>query len=120
MKARFAAAGFAAMALLTSNAAFALDELHKKYACTACHADERKLVGPAYMDVAKAYTNAKDPKYKGDRAKAVAYLSEKVRKGGSGVWGPVPMPPNATPTDAEIKKMVESILDMAKKAPAKK
>lgn len=120
MKARFAAAACAAMALLASNAAFALDELHKKYACTACHADERKLVGPAYVDVAKAYTDAKDPKYKGDRAKAVAYLSEKVRKGGSGVWGPVPMPPNATPSDAEIKKMVESILDMAKKAPAKK
>ncbi len=120
MKARFAAAGFAALALVASNAAFALDELHKKYSCTACHADDKKMVGPAYMDVAKAYTDAKDPKYKGDRAKAVAYLSEKVRKGGSGVWGPVPMPPNGAPTDAEIKKMVEAVLDMAKKAPAKK
>jgi cytochrome c len=113
----------ATLLLVGATPAIAVSELHKKHACTACHADDKKLVGPAYMDVAKAYTNPKDPKYKGDRAKTVAYLSEKVRKGGMGVWGPVPMAPNATATDAEIKQMVESVLDMAggaKKAPAKK
>jgi cytochrome c len=105
----------ACAAALVSPRVLAMDELHKKHACNACHADDKKLVGPAYADVAAAYNNPKDKKYKGDRKKTVAYLSEKVRKGGMGVWGPVPMAPNASATDAEVKAMVESILDMGKK-----
>jgi cytochrome c len=82
----------------------AADEaLAKKYNCTACHAVDKKMVGPAYKDVAA--------KYKGQNAEAK--LSEKVKKGGSGVWGPVPMPPNAAVPDAEIKKLVDWILKMA-------
>ena len=94
--------------------AHAVNELHKKHFCTSCHADDKKLVGPAYIEVAAAYNNAKDPKYKGNRAKTVAYLTEKVRKGGMGVWGQIPMAPNASATDDELKSMVEAILDMGK------
>lgn len=81
--------------------ALAIDELHKKYSCTACHQDAAKLVGPSYKEVAAKYKSDKD---------AVKKLSEKVRKGGMGVWGQVPMPPNPTPTDAELKSMIEAVL----------
>ena len=63
------------------------------------------MIGPSYKDVAA--------KYKGD-AGAVAKLTEKVKKGGSGVWGPVPMPPNTQVKDADVKKMVELILALKK------
>jgi cytochrome c len=78
------------------------DEAMTKAGCTACHSKDKKIVGPAYKDVAA--------KYKGQDA--TARLMEKVRKGGAGVWGPVPMPPN-TPdkiNDADLKAVVESIL----------
>lgn len=81
--------------------ALAVDELHKKYSCTACHQDATKLVGPSYKEVAAKYKTDKD---------AVKKLSEKVRKGGMGVWGQVPMPPHPAPTDAELKAMIESVL----------
>jgi len=79
------------------------EALAKKYNCTACHAVDKKMVGPAYKDVAA--------KYKGQNAEAK--LFEKVKKGGSGVWGPIPMPPNAAVPDAEIKKLVDWILKLA-------
>ena len=89
---------------LVSIGAFAAtpDEALTKAGCTACHSKDKKLVGPAYKDVAA--------KYKGQDA--TAKLMEKVRKGGAGVWGPVPMPPN-TPdkiSDADLKAVVELIL----------
>jgi cytochrome c len=90
-------------ALAASGAARADEALAKKYNCVACHQVDKKSVGPAYKDVAK--------KYKG-QADAVAKLSDKVKKGGSGVWGPVPMPPNAAVPDADIKKLVEWVLAM--------
>ena len=93
-----AALGF----MLVSPAAMADEALVKAKGCTACHANDKKLVGPAYKEVAK--------KYKGD-ATAPAKLAEKVVKGGQGVWGPVPMPPNKV-TDDEAKKMVAYILAM--------
>ena len=77
----------------------------KKNGCAACHAEDKKVIGPSYKDVAA--------KYKGD-AGAVAKLSEKVKKGGSGVWGPIPMPPNTQVADADVKKMVELILALKK------
>jgi cytochrome c len=89
-----AAAGIAAPALANA-------DLAKKYNCTACHAADKKMVGPSYKDVAA--------KYKG-QADAVAKLSDKVKKGGSGVWGPVPMPPNAAVPDADLKVLVEWVL----------
>ena len=81
------------------------EDLVKKSGCVACHANDKKLVGPAYNDVAK--------KYKGD-AKAAATLAEKVKKGGSGAWGAVPMPPHPQVSDADIKTMVAYILTLAK------
>ncbi len=81
--------------------ALANEELAKKNACTACHAIDKKLVGPAYKEVAA--------KYKGD-AKAEAMLIDKVKKGGVGVWGQVPMPPNAAVKDEDVKTLVKWIL----------
>jgi len=77
-------------------------QLAQKYNCLACHAEDKKLVGPAYKDVAK--------KYKGDAA-AEGKLSAKVKAGGGGVWGTIPMPPNNVP-DGDIKTMVEWILSL--------
>ena len=95
--------GVAIAALAAVLPAQADEALAKKYNCTACHAVDKKMVGPAYKDVAA--------KYKGQNAEAK--LFEKVKKGGSGVWGPIPMPPNAAVPDAEIKKLVDWILKMA-------
>ncbi len=81
--------------------ALANEELAKKNACTACHAVEKKVVGPAYKEVAA--------KYKGD-AKAEAMLIEKVKKGGVGAWGQVPMPPNPQVKDEDVKTLVKWIL----------
>lgn len=79
------------------------EELLKKTGCTACHANDKKLVGPAYKDVAN--------KYRGD-AKAAATLAEKVKKGGTGNWGQVPMPPHPQVSDADIKTMVTYVLGL--------
>ena len=101
MKRLIPALVLAAATLVTMGNAVAVDELHKKYGCTACHMDDKQLVGPAYKDVAAKYKTDKD---------AVKKLSDKIRKGGMGVWGQIPMPPNPTPTDAELKTMVEAVL----------
>jgi len=77
-------------------------QLATKYNCLACHAVDKKLVGPAYQDVAK--------KYKGDKS-AAEKLAGKVKGGGSGVWGAIPMPPNNVP-DADIKTLVDWILSL--------
>ncbi len=84
-------------------AAYAQEDLAKKDNCFACHAVDKKVVGPAYKDVAAKYRN--DPK-------AAEKLFEKVKKGGSGVWGPVPMPPNSAVPDADIHKLVSWILSL--------
>lgn len=81
----------------------AAEDLLKKNACTACHAIDKKMVGPAYKDVAAKYRGQKD---------AEAKLAEKVKKGGTGVWGPIPMPPNAAVSDADIKTMIAYILSL--------
>ena len=95
----------AATAVLASAPALANLELAKKSNCMACHAVDKKVVGPAYQEVAK--------KYAGDKT-AEAKLIEKVKKGGSGVWGPVPMSPNAAVKDEDIKTLVKWILAGAK------
>jgi cytochrome c len=69
--------------------------------CMACHAVDKKLVGPSYKDVAAKYAGQKD---------AADKLAAKIIKGGSGVWGPVPMPANAQVTPDEAKKLVAWIL----------
>jgi cytochrome c len=83
----------------------AADALMKKDGCAACHAVDKKVIGPAYQDVAA--------KYKGD-AGAAAKLADKVKKGGVGVWGQIPMPPNAQVSDADIKELVGWILTLKK------
>ena len=85
---------------LMASPAFANLDLAKKNACMACHAVDKKLVGPAYQEVAKKYAGNKT---------AEATLAEKVIKGGGGVWGPVPMPANAVTPD-EAKKLVHWVL----------
>jgi len=91
-----AAAGFAVCA-----PAMADLQLATAKNCMACHAVDKKVVGPAYKDVAAKYAGQKD---------AADKLEAKVLKGGSGVWGPVPMPANAQVTPAEAKKLVAWIL----------
>jgi len=91
----------AAAATVVAAPAQGSEELAKKHNCLACHQMDKKSVGPAYKEIAK--------KYKG-QAGAVANLSAKVKKGGSGVWGPVPMPPNAAVPDADIKTLVDWLL----------
>ena len=93
----------ALLAAFAATPALANEALAKKHACTACHGIDTKLVGPAYKDVAN--------KYRGD-AKAEARLVEKVKKGSQGVWGQVPMPPNANVSDADAATLVKWILSI--------
>ena len=79
------------------------EALAKKHNCLACHQTDKKLVGPAYKEVAKKYKGQKD---------AAAMLQKSVKGGSSGKWGPVPMPPNAAVPDADIKKLVDWILSL--------
>lgn len=92
-------------AALFAAPAFANQELAQKKNCLACHAVDKKVVGPAYQDVAAKYAGQKD---------AVEKLTQKVIKGGSGAWGQVPMPPNAV-TEAEAKQLVTWVLSLKKK-----
>jgi cytochrome c len=71
--------------------------------CTACHAVDKKVVGPAYKDVAAKYAGQKD---------AADKLAAKIIKGGSGVWGPVPMPANTRVKEAEAKKLAAWVLSL--------
>ena len=91
----------AVAAFLVSSNAFASAELAQKKNCMACHAVDAKLVGPSYKDVAAKYANQKD---------AVDQLSQKIIKGGAGVWGPVPMPANTQVSPAEAKTLVQWVL----------
>jgi cytochrome c len=94
-----------AVGILSAAPAFASKELATKNACFACHAVDKKLVGPSFQDIAK--------KYAGD-ATAEAKLEVKVKKGGSGVWGTIPMPPNVAVKDEDIKTLVKWVLAGAK------
>ncbi len=96
-----AAASLTAFALPAAGADDPL-KLATDKGCTACHAVDKKVIGPSYKDVAK--------KYKGD-AKAPEMLAIKVMKGGQGVWGPIPMPPYKV-SDDEVKKLVAWILSL--------
>ena len=91
--------------LLVAGSALAADmpAAAKKNNCVACHAIDKKVVGPAWADVAK--------KYKGD-AGAAAHLDGVISKGGKGVWGPMPMPPNPKMTADERKEVIDFILGL--------
>lgn len=92
-----------AMTLAVAAPALADEALAKSKNCMACHAVDKKLVGPAYKDVAKKYAGQKD---------AEATLVTHVMKGSKGVWGPVPMPANAQVNEAEATKLVSWIMSL--------
>lgn len=108
---KFAFASIVAVTVLGAGAAQAAmdsaagEAMMKKDGCSACHAVDKKILGPSYLEVAA--------KYQGD-AGAAAKLAKKVKEGGSGVWGAIPMPPNAATPDADIKSLVDWILALKK------
>ena len=95
----------AVLGLLAAGPALANLQLAQKNACTACHAVDKKLVGPAYQEVAKKYAGQKD---------AEANLIKSIKAGGSGKWGAVPMPAQAALSDADAKTLAAWILAGAK------
>lgn len=92
-----------AMALSVAAPAMADQALATSKNCMACHAIDKKLVGPSYKDVAAKYAGQKD---------AVDKLATKIIKGGAGVWGPVPMPANAQVNEADAKKLAAWVLSL--------
>ncbi|MDR1646430.1 MAG: c-type cytochrome [Zoogloeaceae bacterium] len=100
MKKMYIAAVMAAAGLVLAVPAQADEALAKSKNCMTCHKTDAKLIGPAYKDVAKKYTD-----------KDVGSLADKVIKGGSGVWGAVPMAPNNVTKD-EATKLVKWILSL--------
>lgn len=107
MKALFGAFAAAAGLALASGALAAdpkaSEALAKASGCFACHSIDKKIVGPAYKEVAAKYKNDKN---------AEAVLIKKVKMGGKGTWGEVPMPPNAHVKDGDIKAIVNWILSL--------
>ena len=96
-----------AASLMVWGSAMAADMpgIAKKNECNACHAIDKKVVGPAWMDIAR--------KYKGD-ATAKAKLTTKILKGGGGVWGAMPMPPNQNLGEADAGMLADFVLGLAK------
>lgn len=90
-----------ATAFVVAGPALADQALATAKNCMACHATDKKLVGPSYKDVAAKYAGQKD---------AVDKLAAKIQKGGSGVWGPVPMPANTQVSEAEAKKLAAWVM----------
>ncbi len=104
MKALMMIAAAGTLVLATQANAEDAKALAQKSGCLACHSVEAKVLGPAYKDVAAKYKGQKD---------AEAKLVEKVKKGGSGTWGPIPMPANSPQVkDEDIKTMVKWILSL--------
>jgi len=101
MSPRYRSVLIASLLAVASGSALASTDLAKSRNCLACHATDKKLVGPSFKDIAAKYANDKD---------AVAKLSRKVREGGSGVWGQVPMPPNPQVSPDEAATLVKWIL----------
>ena len=92
---------FASLAAVIAMPAFANADLAQKKSCMACHAADKKLVGPSYKDVAAKYAGQKD---------AVTKLAEKIQKGGVGAWGQVPMPANPQVNAEEAKQLATWVL----------
>jgi cytochrome c len=99
----FPALALVAAAATVSAPAMADEALAKAKNCLACHAVDKKVLGPAYKDVAAKYAGQKD---------AADQLAAKIIKGGVGVWGQIPMPANAQVNEAESKKLVAWILSL--------
>ena len=110
--------GMAVAGLMLAGSAYATDmpPLAKKNNCTACHSIDKKIVGPAWMDVSKKYKGATKFEYNGKEYPLEEGLMMKVSKGGSGHWGTMPMPANdaAGTKQADIKQLVEFVLGLSK------
>lgn len=91
-----AAAAFSA-SVLAQDAA----KLAQQKNCLSCHQTDKKLIGPAYKEVAAKYKSRKD---------AEVYLTKKIREGSTGVWGPIPMPPNAAVSEADAKTLAHWVM----------
>jgi cytochrome c len=100
-----------AAALLTLGQAHAADELPlaKSKNCLSCHSVDKKLVGPGYKEVAAKYKEVA-AKYKDDKS-AAAKLAVKIKTGGKGAWGEIPMPPNNV-TEDEAKRLAAWVLSL--------
>lgn len=107
----------AAGVMVAGNAmATEMPAIAKKNNCTACHAVDRKIVGPAWMDVSKKYKGATNYKFGGKEYPLAEGLAMKVSKGGSGNWGSMPMPANdpSGTKQTDIKELVHFVLGLAK------
>lgn len=100
---RVAAACAMAAIMSVTGAVHANEKLAQASGCNTCHAPEKKLIGPSYKEMGA--------KYSSDKA-AAGNLFKKVKAGGQGVWGPVPMPPNAHVKDDDVKTLVQWILTL--------
>ena len=103
--------------LMIAGNASAIDmpQLAKKHSCSACHSIDKKLVGPAWMDISRKYKGATKYTYNGKEYGLEEGLIMKVSKGGSGVWGTMPMPANVPAVKAEdVKELVLFVLSLAK------
>jgi cytochrome c len=100
MKRVFAACAMSA-AMALSGAAHANEKLAQSSGCMTCHGMDKKIIGPSYKEIAAKYRNDKG---------AQASLEKKVKAGGKGVWGDMPMPPNAHVKDEDIKTLVAWVL----------
>jgi len=94
-----------AATVLVSAPAFASKEMAQKNACMACHAVDRKLVGPSFQDIAKKYHGQKE---------ADGMLAGSIKKGGAGKWGPIPMPAQPALSEADAKTLAAWVLSGAK------
>ncbi len=92
-----------AAAVLVATPVLADQALAQTKNCLSCHSIDKKIVGPAYKDVAKKYAGQKD---------AADKLASKIMKGGAGVWGVVPMPVNSQVNEAEAKKLAAWVLSL--------
>jgi len=90
-----------ALGAAVASPAFANADLAQKKNCLACHAADKKVIGPSYKDVAAKYAGQKD---------AIDKLAQKILKGGSGVWGAVPMPANPQVNEGEAKALAAWVL----------
>ncbi len=92
-----------AVGAVVSTPALANLELAKAKNCMACHSVDKKVLGPSYKEVAAKYAGQKD---------AETYLAQKIMKGSSGVWGAVPMPPNANVSEKEARELAKWTLSL--------
>lgn len=99
----FATAGCLLAGMASAATEAEMMDVARKSGCLACHSLDKKLVGPAWREVGAKYAGQAD---------ADAKLLAKIKKGGKGVWGEVPMPPNPTVKEADIKTLVAFVLTL--------